>query len=240
GPDHPVLLHRDQRVQPVGLGLQHLLQHLVLAQLPAGQRQGPLQELGEVGGVAELLAELEEEAVHLPADGVAEELLLATREQAVDGGPRDPRRGGDVVDRGLGHPPTGDGVVGAAQHLEAGVVHRSSSPCAPAAQSPSSRSRPIVTPGRSPTAFTASSTPGMNDVRSYESCRMLSDCPVVPSSTSSWATRPRRRTECTWMPPAPTPPRAPSTTVVVVGSAAHSSDAVAIRSTVSMAVPDGA
>src|SRR3954451_23391611 len=69
---------------------------------------------------------------------------------------------------------------------------------------------------------------------------MLSDCPVVPSSTSSCATRPRRRTECTWMPPAPTPPRAPSTTVVVVGSADHSAEAVAIRWTVSMAVPDGA
>ena len=52
------------------------------------------------------------------------------------------------------------------EHLEAGVVHRSCASSAPAAQSPSSGSRPTVSPGRSPTACTASSTPGMNDVRS--------------------------------------------------------------------------
>ena len=36
----------------------------------------------------------------------------------------------------------------------------------PRAQRPSSGSSPMVSPGRSRTAFTASSTPGMNDVRS--------------------------------------------------------------------------
>ncbi len=69
---------------------------------------------------------------------------------------------------------------------------------------------------------------------------MVSDCPVVPSSTSSWATSPRRRTECTRMPSSVTPPRAPSRTVFVVGSDAQSPDAAAIRSAVSIAVPDGA
>ena len=62
----------------------------------------------------------------------------------------------------------------------------------------------------------------------------------MPSSTSWCATRPRRRTECTWIPAGPTPPRAPSTTVSTVGSAAQSGDAAAIRAAVSIAVPDGA
>ena len=48
---------------------------------------------------------------------------------------------------------------------------------------------------------------------------MVSDWPVVPSSTSWWATRPRSRTECTRMPPAAAPPRAPGTTSCSVGSA---------------------
>ena len=43
-----------------------------------------------------------------------------------------------------------------------------------------------------------------------ELCRMVSDWPVVPSSTSWWATRPRRRTEWIGIPAGPFPPRAPS------------------------------
>ena len=69
---------------------------------------------------------------------------------------------------------------------------------------------------------------------------MVSVWPVVPSSTSWWATRPRSRTECTRIPPAPSPPRAPSATVFVVGSGAQSADAAAMRSAVCIAVPDGA
>ena len=52
---------------------------------------------------------------------------------------------------------------------------------------------------------------------------MVSVWPVVPSSTSWWATTPRSRTECTGMSPGPLPPRAPGTTSVVVGSGAHES-----------------
>ena len=63
---------------------------------------------------------------------------------------------------------------------------------------------------------------------------------MVPSSTSWWATIPRSRTEWTWMPPTATPPRAPSTTVLVVGSSPHCPEAAAIRSAVRMAVPEGA
>ena len=69
---------------------------------------------------------------------------------------------------------------------------------------------------------------------------MLRLWPVVPSSTSWWATSPRSRTEWIGMPPGERPPRAPSTTSVVVGSGAQRSDAAAIRSAVSIAVPDGA
>ena len=64
--------------------------------------------------------------------------------------------------------------------------------------------------------------------------------PVVPSSTSWCATSPRIRTEWMGIPPAPSPPRAPSSTVFVVGSGAHCDDASAIRSAVAIAVPDGA
>ena len=64
--------------------------------------------------------------------------------------------------------------------------------------------------------------------------------PAVPSRTSWWATMPRSRTEWTWMPPATTPPRLPSTTCLVVGSAPQSGDRAAMRSAVSIAVPDGA
>ena len=42
------------------------------------------------------------------------------------------------------------------------------------------------------------------------------------------------------MPAGPSPPRAPASTSVVVGSGAHSVDAAAMRSAVRMAVPDGA
>ena len=102
-----------ERVQPVGLGLEHLLQHRVLEQLPARQRQRALEELREVGGVTELLAEAQEEPVHLPADGVAQHLVLAAGKDPVDGGARHARRGGDVVDGGLRHPPSRDALVGA-------------------------------------------------------------------------------------------------------------------------------
>ncbi len=68
---------------------------------------------------------------------------------------------------------------------------------------------------------------------------MLRDWPMVPSRTSWWATRPWRRTECTRMGPA-LPPRAPLTTSSLVGSSIQSSDAAAMRSAVSTAVPDGA
>jgi len=43
-----------------------------------------------------------------------------------------------------------------------------------------------------------------------------------------------------WIPPGPAPPRLPATTSRVVGSAPQSDERAAIRSAVSMAVPDGA
>ena len=147
-------------------------------ELPAGQRQRPLEELGEVGGVTELDPEVEEEAVHLPADGVAEERLLAAREQAGRWWPATPPTRRRRRRRWSWPSPGGRWTSYAPrEHLEAGVVHRSCASSVPAAQRPSSGSRPTVSPGRSPTAFTASSTPGMNDVRSYESWRMRQRLP---------------------------------------------------------------
>ena len=61
-------------------------------------------------------------------------------------------------------PHAGDALVRAVEHPDA--ASSSSAAVRPAAQRPSSASRPMVSPGRSRTAFTASSTPGMNDVRS--------------------------------------------------------------------------
>jgi hypothetical protein len=53
------------------------------------------------------------------------------------------------------------------------------------AQRPSSASRPTVRPGgRDATPRTASSTPGMNEERSSESCRMVRVSPCPPRSTS--------------------------------------------------------
>ncbi len=51
-------------------------------------------------------------------------------------------------------------------------------------QKPSSGPSPNVRPGRPGTAFTAKSTPGMNDVLSYASWRIVSDCPTAPNMTS--------------------------------------------------------
>src|SRR5919107_610130 len=52
-----------------------------------------------------------------------------------------------------------------------------------------------------PTLRIASRTPGMNDVRSVESWRMVSVCPTPPRMTSWWATSPGRRTEWIGTPP---------------------------------------
>ena len=51
-------------------------------------------------------------------------------------------------------------------------------------QIPSSTSNPTVTPGRVGTWRIAASTPGINDWRSYESCRIVRLWPAVPSRTS--------------------------------------------------------
>ena len=61
-------------------------------------------------------------------------------------------------------------------------------------------SRPTVRPGRDRTAFTAVSTPGMNDTCERESWRIVSVWPSPPRITSWCATRPGSRTEWTRMP----------------------------------------
>ena len=61
-------------------------------------------------------------------------------------------------------------------------------------------SRPTTSPCSARTRLTASSTPGMNDSRERESCRMVSVSPRPPKMTSWWATSPGDA-RCGWGPP---------------------------------------
>src|ERR1035441_9554344 len=109
--------------------------------------------------------------------------------------------------------------------------------------SPSSPSRPTVRPtGREPIRRTASSTPGMNDVRSRESCLIVSVSPCPPNSTSWCATSPATRTECTCT-SSTVAPRAPDRDDAVASGGAPrpaAARAAPIKDAVRSAVPDGA
>ena len=100
-------------------------------------------------------------------------------------------------------------------------------------------SRPIVRPVRPGIALTAATTPGMNDVRSVgvladrerlprraEQHLLVGDEPLEPHPVDRGSHRVHDRL------------RAPGSTSLVVGSAAHSLDAAAIRSAVAMEVPE--
>src|SRR5581483_2612811 len=233
----PVSLGREQREQPLGLGDEDLLQDLVLDDGPVREHEPLLDQRREVGRTGDRLGERSEEPAHLPRDDLAHELVLAAGEGAVDRGARDGRLLHDVVDRRLAHAEARDARV---RGLEQPLAQRGIGARQRRAQKPSNVSRPTVRPGRLRTARIASSTPGMNDDRSYESWRIVSDCPAVPSSTSWCATSPRSRTECTWIAPSTSAPRAPGTTTSRVGSVPQSFDAAAMRSAVRIDVPDGA
>ena len=114
--DHVVLLDGDERHEPLGLGLEHLLEHRVLEDLLACQRQRPLEEGLEVGRGAELGAELGEEPGHLPGDRLAEELVAPTREQPVHGGPGHAGRARRVLHGGLADPDACDALERAREH----------------------------------------------------------------------------------------------------------------------------
>src|SRR6266542_1176870 len=109
----------------------------------------------------------------------------------------------------------------------------------PVHESPSRGSSPTVRPGLVGTRRTASSTPGMNEERSSESCLMVSSSPWPPKTTSWWATRPGRRTEWTRT-PSTSPPRTPATDSSPLPSRSPAPWAAAIALAVRMAVPDGA
>ena len=102
---------------------------------------------------------------------------------------------------------------------------------------------PTVSPGGSdPMPRTATRTPGMNDARSSESCRIVSVSPWPPNSTSWWATRPASRTECTWI-SSTVAPRAPASSSFVASGGAPrpaADRASPIRPAVRSAVPEGA
>ena len=66
--------------------------------------------------------------------------------------------------------------------------------------------------GAAPMARRPSSTPGVKETRSSESCRIVSVSPSPPRITSWCATRPRIRRPCTRM-PSTSAPRAPSSEV---------------------------
>ena len=102
---------------------------------------------------------------------------------------------------------------------------------------------PTVSPGGSDgTPRMASSTPGMNDARSSESCLMVSVSPCPPNSTSWCATSPDKRTECTCT-SSTVVPRAPGSSCLVASGGAPS-PALALAAPISLAVrsavPDGA
>src|SRR4051812_38104312 len=98
---------------------------------------------------------------------------------------------------------------------------------------------PSVSPLCSPTQRTPRRTPGMNDSRASESCRMVSVSPCPPSNTSWCATSPANRTAWTWM-PSTSAPRAPSSSCVVASGEGLFARACATSSAVRRAVPLGA
>src|SRR5207249_8643861 len=71
-----------------------------------------LHLLAEVGGARDRVGQAPDEPAHLPREALAHELLLAAREVAVDGGARQARLAGRVLDRGLGQPVPGHARVG--------------------------------------------------------------------------------------------------------------------------------
>ena len=105
-------LGREQRQQPLGLGVHDLAQHRVLGDRAVREREAPLEQLREVGRVAHLVGELVEVVGELPADGLEQQLVAAAGELPVDRRPRDPRLLHDVVDRGLAQPEPLDAPIG--------------------------------------------------------------------------------------------------------------------------------
>ena len=113
-----VRLGAEQAEQAFGLGHEDLLQQLVLEQRSAGEHEAVLEQVREVGGVVHVVGQADEVAAELPADGLAQQLLAAAGELAVDRRPRDARLLHDVFDRRLGQPePRHAGVGGGQQPL---------------------------------------------------------------------------------------------------------------------------
>ena len=149
-------LRRHARQQDLGLGHEDALEDLVLDHRPVREHQAPLHDLLEGLGVGHLLVQAEEEPRELPPDDGRDQLVTPAREVAIHRRPRHARLARGVLDRRLVQAPTSHTVVRRAEEALADVgVHR-----------PSSGSRPSVSPGLPPTARTASSTPGMKEVRS--------------------------------------------------------------------------
>ena len=71
------------------------------------------ERLGQIAGCPEAYAERGEQPGHLGVDHRAEDLVPATGEGTVDGGPGDPGLTGDVVDGRLDGPVAGEAGQGA-------------------------------------------------------------------------------------------------------------------------------
>ena len=143
------------------LGLEHALEDLVLGDRSVGEAQPALHHLLERPGPLDRFVEAGEEPGVLPGHDRLDELVAPAGEVAVDGGPRHLGLAGGVLERGLRQPPAGHAVERGLQDPLADLEHGASR-----THRPSRGARPTVSPGRSPTVRTASSTPAMNDRRS--------------------------------------------------------------------------
>ena len=83
----------------------------MLLDRPVREHQTLLEQAGEVGRVVDGLGESGEEPIHLPADGLPQQLVLPARKEPVDRRPRDPRLLDDVLDGRLAHAEAGDARV---------------------------------------------------------------------------------------------------------------------------------
>ena len=163
-PHGPVGLDGELGHEHVGLGLEHLLEHLVLDERSPGEDQTPVEHLLERGRAVDLFVEPAEEREELPRHHGVDELVTTTGEVAVHRGPRQSRLACRVLDGRLRQPPARHARIGRLEDALAGPLHGPRLP--PAPQNPRSVSSPTVRPGRSATAFTARIMPGMNEVRS--------------------------------------------------------------------------
>ena len=108
--------------QPLGLGVEHLLQDLVLEHGPVGEEQAALESLGGPGSVVDLTGQAAEEGGDLERDRLRQQLVAPALEVAVHGGAADIGLAGDVFERRLREPVAAHAHDGRAEDAGADVV----------------------------------------------------------------------------------------------------------------------